>query len=112
MVASLLTTSNIVFVLGIAGVVFAVFRYFKDPQIAADKKDALFAQQIKFEREATERRFSEIQNSFESLLTQSQNHIHTIDVKVETLDGSVSEMGRQLTRLATIIDERIPKKGG
>lgn len=98
------------FVLGIVGVIFGVYHYFKNPQVAADKKDALLAQQVQWQIEGTERRFKEIQDSFQSLLLQSNNHIHTVDTKVDGLGKKVGDVENAITKLSTIIEERIPKK--
>ena len=38
------------------------------------------------------------------------NHTHTVDVKVDKLITSVDSMGKEMVRLATIIEERNPKK--
>ena len=107
---TLITPNNIMFVLGIVGVIFGVYHYFKNPQVAADKKDALLAQQVQWQIEGTERRFKEIQDSFQSLLLQSNNHIHTVDTKVDGLGKKVGDVENAITKLSTIIEERIPKK--
>lgn len=107
---TILTTSNITFVLGILAIIFTIYNYFRSPQIDNDKKDALLAQQIQWMVEGTDRRFKEMQDAFNGLLLQSNNHIHTVDTKVDTLNITVGDMSNQITRLATIIDERIPKK--
>lgn len=104
-----LTPSNITFALGIAALAFSIWGKIRDPQTDSEKRDALFAQQMKFTIESTELRFKEIQESFNALLLQSNNHIHTVDTKVENLNSTVISMGNEITRLATIIDERIPK---
>jgi len=98
------------FVLGLLGIMFGVYHYFKNPQVDADKKDALLAQQVQWQIEGTERRFKEIQESFQSLLLQSNNHIHTVDTKVDALSTKVGAVENALTKLGTIIEERIPKK--
>lgn len=107
---NLLTPSNITFVLGILAIIFSVWNKVKDPQIASDQRDALLAQQIKFFIEGTERRFKEVQDSFQGLLLQSNNHIHTVDTKVEALTTAMGDMRNEITRLATVIEERISKK--
>ena len=107
---TLFTQSNIMFTLGILGVLFTIYKYFRDPQVNTEKKDAILAQQVQWSSEATERRFKGIQESFNGLLLQSNNHVHTIDVKVDSLHDLVDEMGKDIVRLTTIIDERIPKK--
>jgi len=117
----LLTPSNIMFVLGVLGVIFAVFNYFKNPQIQiekdliktkaqSDKEDNLNEVKYSYINESNNRRFNDIQKNFEALLLQSNNHIHTVDIKVETLSLNIISMEKELTRLSTIIEERIPKK--
>lgn len=105
-----LTPSNIMFVLGLVGLSFTIWGKVTNPQKDSEKTDALMAQQIKFFIDGTERRFGEIQTSFQALLLQSNNHIHTVDTKVEGLTAAVSSMGNEITKLATIIDERVPRK--
>lgn len=108
-----ITHTDIMFVLGVLGVfgiVFSVYRYFREPQVDSEKKDALLAQQVQWSAEATERRFKEIQDSFKDLLLQSNNHIHTLDTKVEAICVTLSGVRNDITRLATIIEERIPTK--
>lgn len=107
---TLLTPGNITFGLGLLAILFSVYNYFRIPQIDSDKKDALLSQQIQWLVEGTERRFKEIQESFNGLLLQSNNHIHTVDTKVEALGLQMVAMSNEITKLATIIDERIPKK--
>lgn len=108
--ASLLTTENVVFVLGVLGVIFSVYRYFRDPQVASEKKDALLAQQVQWAKEGADTRFKDMQESFQSLLLQSNNHIHTVDTKVDKVAGSVATMAIEVAKLTTIIEERIPRK--
>ncbi len=108
--AELLTTQNVVFIIGILGVIFSVYRHFRDPQNTSELNDALMGQQMKHYTETTEKRFSEIQENFKLLLLQSNNHIHTVDTKVDKLHASVNEMGTSVTKLGTIIEERIPRK--
>lgn len=109
------------FVLGILGVIFTIYNYFKNPQIDGDKKDALLAQQVQWAKEgsdtrfkeiqeSTERRFAEMQLSIKDAFALGQNHIHTVDTKVDALSNNLISMGKEITRLATIIEERIPKK--
>lgn len=107
---TLLTPSNIMFSLGIIGILFSVYRYFKEPQIDGDKTTALLAQQVKAQNEAVAQRFKDMQDSFNGLLLQSNNHVHTLDTKVDNLTTTVSLMRSDIVRLSTIIEERIPKK--
>ena len=107
---SLFTPSNITFGIGIIGVIFTVYHYFKKPQIDAEKIDALTGQQLKYMQESTDRRFCEIHEEIKSVLAMSQNHIHTVDTKVEALTKDVRNLGLDVAKLGTIIEERIPRK--
>src|SRR3990167_8450366 len=101
---NLLTPSNITFGLGLIGLVFTIYSYFKDPQVDGEKKDALLAQQVQWTIEGNERRFKEIQEHFSGLLLQSNNHIHTVDVKVDKMAENVSTLSNEIIRLGTIIE--------
>lgn len=107
---SLITPANILFALGLLGTIFTVFNYFRDPQIKAETTDALIEQKLKYINEANDTRFRTVQDTIAALTTQSQNHIHTIDTKVDTLVKSMNDTNINVARLATIIDERIPKR--
>ena len=111
MTPSLITPQNVTFVLGILGVIFTIYNYFKNPQTQEEKKAALLAQQVQWTIEGSERRFKDMQESFNGLLLQSNNHIHTVDTKVDVLTGKINDMAVIIEKLSTIIDERIPKKG-
>jgi uncharacterized protein HemX len=104
------TTDNILFAITVLAVGFSVYSYFRNPQIDTEKKDALLQQQVQWAFEATERRFKEMNENFQLLLAQSQNHIHTVDTKVENLTNIVTQMGKDIVCLRTIIEERIPRK--
>ncbi len=117
----LLTTSNIIFILGVMGAVFGVYTYFRDPQIALDKqqdldkqevegKAALLEERTKWDRDQSEKRFVDMGIRLDTAFTLAQNHTHTVDVKVDKLIDSVNSLGNFVTKLETIIDERIPKK--
>lgn len=106
----IINPSNIAFVVGLLGVLFGVYHYFRNPQIDSDKRDALIEQRMKFYGESTDRRFSDMQKQITDSQQLANNHIHTIDTKVDEVNKNLSTMGKEITRLATIIEERIPKK--
>lgn len=106
----LVTPQNITFTVGMISLLFVVYHYFKNPQIDIEKKDALMQQQIKITAEITDTKFKELQANFLQLLAQNQNHIHTLDTKVDALTERIASNNKELVRLSTIIDERIPKK--
>ncbi len=106
---SQLTPQNITFVLGIMGIIFTIYRHFKDPDVEADKKAGLLAQQVQWSEQGTDRRFKDMQESFSVLVTNNQNHLHTVDTKVDALNQTVAAMRVDIGKLSTIIDERIPR---
>ena len=75
---------------------FALYRYFKDPQEATDKAGALMAQDIKAIRE--------------DITNIRDNHIHSLQNSLNDTNKNVNNLTVQVATLATIIDERIPKK--
>lgn len=130
----LITPPNITFALGILAIIFSVFNYFRKPQEDLEKNQAinderdkskatvlaqkevegkasLLAQQVKSDKEDNNRRFLELGEKIDKSMTLAQNHIHTVDTKVDNLAKEVGTLGIQITKLATIIDERIPRKG-
>lgn len=107
---SFLTPGNLTVGILVMGTVFAVYLYFRNPQVESDRREALLNQQTTTFMASTADRFKEMQESFNSLLLQSGNHIHTVDTKVEALTATVGMMGKDVVRLSTIIEERIPKK--
>jgi hypothetical protein len=109
-----MTTSTILqdmmFVLGILGVIFGIYQYFRNPQIAEDKKAALLAQEVKTQTNSVDSRFEAMQENFKGLLLQSNNHIHTLEVKIDEINKIIGDVRVNVATLSTIIDERIPKK--
>lgn len=90
------TIPNIVFALGLLGTIFTVYNYFRTPQIKSEQSDALMG--------------SEITHIKESITNLKDNHIHSLEVKVDGLSSEVGSLKVTMIKLATIIDERIPKK--
>lgn len=122
---TLITPSNIMFVIGIIGMIFTVYRYFDNPREELDKRQTLtevevdnkadgIMQQLKWLAESTDRRFAEMQTNIKESTGMAQNHIHTLDTKLTHLNEAVNAMNIQIsneiTKLSTIISERIPKK--
>lgn len=105
-----LTATNITLAILVLSVLFNVFQYFRKPQEEEDKKASLLAQQVQWEKEANERRFKDVNSVLTNATALAQNHIHSIDVKVDSLSNQMIVMGNKLTELGTIINERIPQK--
>ena len=123
--SDVITVANVTFAIGIIGVLFTIYSYFKEPQEKLEKaqaisakevdgKAALLVQQVQWEKELNERRFKELQEAMNVATNLAQNHIHTVDVKVDTLAKTIGDMdsniGKELVRLSTIIEERFDKK--
>lgn len=117
----LLTPSNIMFFLGLFGIAFGIWNKIRNPQVSLEKEQAVseievqgkaatIAQQLQWTIEATEKRFSDMQSSIKDSTTMAQNHIHSVDLKVDILQAAVVQMGKDLVQLQTIIEERIPRK--
>jgi hypothetical protein len=132
----MLTPENLSYILGFLGllsILISAWNHFKNPQIEIEKeqiksdeelkdkatilsqkeveaKAQLLAQQVEWQKEATEKRFVEMNLSLKESMTLAQNHIHTVDTKVDKMNENIVLMGKEITRLATIIEERMPKK--
>ena len=91
-----ITPGNITFTLGILGIIFTVYSYFRQPDIDADKKDAL----LDFRLTAIEKNLT--------------NDLPHIDAQIKDIHNDLSkfkmEISNSITKLSTIIEERIPKK--
>ncbi len=117
----LFTTSNIMFALGIIGLLFTIWEKVTNPQIRLDKKQAvdkseeegkarILEQRVQWSKEDNDRRFNEMGTRLTEAMTLAQNHTHTVDVKVDKLIESVNLLAIGVGKLETVIDERIPKK--
>ncbi len=106
---------------GLIGIIFGVYNSFKKPQEELDKKQAvdqkgidgkaaLLDLQVTNDRQATDRRFQDMGTRIDSAMTLAQNHIHTVDTKVDGVIKSLTDVNIQLAKLSTIIEERIPRK--
>jgi len=106
----MITSDNILFLISVLGSIFAVYLYFRNPQVAIDKKAALLAQEIGLRDNSVDSRFMQMQTDIKESYTLAQNHMHTVDTKIDVLSEQVVLLGKEVVRLSTIIDERIPKQ--
>ena len=129
----IITTSNIMFALGIIGIIIGVYKSINKPQVdlektqaineekdkskatvlqqkEAENKASLLAQQVQNEKEDNNRRFMELGELLRSSMTLAQNHIHTVDTKVDVLAKEVNVLSTKIAQLTTVIDERIPRR--
>lgn len=122
----------ILFIITLLSVLFSVFFYFRNPQEKLEKNQAineekdknkatilsqkevenkalLLAEQVRWDKENNEKKFAELGCRITESMTLAQNHIHTVDTKVDALLKTVGLMSNEITRLSTIIEERMPK---
>lgn len=94
-IADALTPNNITFTLGMLGILFTVYNSFRNPQISADKLIIGLTDRIA----AVEKDNLDIKN----------NHLKSVENDIKALTISVNELSKTVVKLATIIDERIPR---
>lgn len=70
----------------------------------------MLADRLEASQQGTDRRFKDMQEAFALLVTNNQNHLHTVDSKVDNLNTTVTGMGKEMVRMATLLDERLPGK--
>lgn len=87
---------NVVNLLLILGVGFSVYKSWATPQKKNDENDIRLAE-----------RLEQVRNDLANL---RDNHVHTLDIRITETNKAVQDLALQLTRLNTIIEERIPKK--
>lgn len=51
-----------------------------------------------------------MQKNIHESFNLAQNHIHTVDTKVDKLVETVGQLSNEVTKLGTIIEERVPRK--
>lgn len=90
-----ITPENIAYGVAIASAVFAVYSYFRNPQIKTDQ-DTLKLR-------------GEIDELKKEILEIKTTHIKNIESDMKDLTQTINQLAIQVTRLSTIIDERIPK---
>lgn len=87
--------NTIMFAIGVLGALFTAFNYFKNPQIKTDQTT------IKMQ--------GEIDDLKRSLMEVKETHIKNVESDIKALNTSINALSQTVVRLATIIDERIPK---
>lgn len=81
--------------INILSVVFAVYLYFRNPQIKTDQETLLIQE--------------EIRNIKKEVFEVKETHLRAVEQDIKNLTTSVNELSKTVVKLATIIDERIPK---
>lgn len=91
-----LTPSMIMFLLGILGMIFTVFNYFRNPQISSDKNDVVIS--------------SELKALTEKLQLLINNDIHEIKNNMQNMRLEMTDIAVRMGKVETIIEERVPRR--
>jgi len=125
------TLNYILGIIALGSVVFTIWGKVSKPQEAIEIKQALtdkdlvnkasllaqkeletkafvLAEQVKNKDIENERRFNEMGVRLDTAMTTAQNHIHTVDVKVDALITTTNAMNLNIMKLQTVIEERLP----
>ena len=95
----MITAENISIVIQIStlvGIIFAVYLYFRKPQEKGEMNDAVYAE-----------KFSALEKTVVNL---RDNHLHTLDLKIDETNKRVGGVELQVTKIATILEERLPNR--
>lgn len=94
-----LDTSTVSYILGIMGIVtilFTVFNYFRNPQIKTDQHTLKLRE--------------DLDSLSEIVYEIKEKHITGVETNIKDLSKTIHDLSLTVTRLSTIIDERIPSK--
>lgn len=94
-----ITFENITFIIALGGVVFGVYHFFRNPDLK-NREDIL---SLKTGLDG----YKELNKAVQNL---GDNHIHTIEKKVDSALENIAILRENVAQLRTIIDERIPKR--
>ena len=75
-----------------------------------ENKAALLDQQVKLERELNEKKFIEMGVNIKEAFALAQNHVHTLDTKMDVMTNNLNSLTLRVERLAVILEERLPSK--
>lgn len=93
-----LTPETVGYLLGLGGlvsIIFTVYNSFKNPQINADKESIKMREDL----DSLRKQVDEIKTT----------HLVTVEKNIGDLTKTIHDLSITVTRLSTIIDERIPK---
>lgn len=90
-----LTTTNVLFSITIIGVIFSIYRSYKDPQTTSEKDSIKLSDRV-----------NNLENDIREVKEQ---HLKAIEGDLRTLNVTLQKLSETVVRLSTIIDERIPK---
>ena len=94
------TASLVVSAISIIGVIFLIYKYFREPDIKADKELALLQQGCTIKHGTLDKEISDINKSITFI---KENHLSHIEASLKTHD-------EKFVMLFTMLDERLPKR--
>jgi len=115
------------------GIIFIVYHFFKNPQISSEKeqikieenmkdkasiisqkevenKAAVLEKQFQWYMEVNQQKFCDMGKRLDEAFILAANHTNTVDKKVDKLVESTNILGLEVSKLSTIIEERMPRK--
>ena len=104
------TTNSVSFIVAMLGVLFAIYRYFRDPDESADKRIDMLAQRIDSAQMAVDKRFKDMQENFDKMNVVIHEQLTSNTHKFEAINNTQVSMGKELVKIATILEERLPSK--
>lgn len=105
----LITQSNVMFVIGLIGIGFTVFKSIFDPQKKSETNDLLMDQKADFLRSEYDKKFISIDDRLNELAKNNQNHLHTLETKLDALTKLVVDNGKDLVRIETTMNIKLPR---
>jgi len=100
-------------IVGLIGIIFTIRAKIQKPQIRSDKVEALLNAQndvLKVEIADLKKTICDNKTGQEKEMQNlKDNHIHSLDLKIDETNKNVNSLTLKVTELATIINERIPK---
>lgn len=91
-----LTTQNISFAVFIIGILLTVYNSIRNPQIKSEKNDIIISDRMAAVEKA--------------VLDIRETHIRSVEHDIKLLNATINALSLNMTKLSTIIDERIPKQ--
>ena len=105
----LITQSNVIFTIGILSGLYAFFKLVIFPQKQSKAKDQLDDQKAKFLRSEYDKKFVSLDERLAEVTKNNQNHLHTIDTKLDALTKMIVDLGKDVIRLETTLNIKLPK---
>lgn len=87
----------------IFGAIFAAYLYFRTPQEKTELSAVAFNLRINQLAEGQKMLSADVINL-------RDNHIHTLDIKMDITNKNMQDLALQMVKFNTIIEERIPPK--